>query len=264
MRSIRWPRWGVLLLVLFIWAGGAGCAGTQQDAALRAQEAQAHYAKAMSFKAAGQLDQAAEELHLAVTTDPTLYQGYHQLGLVYRDRGNYAEAAQTWQSGIHQAQYGPEREEYPRVKAIAEMRADLVALQEMPPPPPRAPAPAPPAGPTAAKPSPGPAGWQVGGQTAAASAAAASHKAKSGKASKSGKGYAVLFSSNQNAANAAGDVKLLAKHGFKARIDVVKVKGKVWHRVVVGCCGSQAKARKLAADLTKKTGHKGVAVVRLR
>ncbi len=235
-------------LLLALLGLGAGCAaltpqGVQGDQAV----GRAHYNRAMAFGHAHQLDKAARELELAVQSDPGLYYGYYQLGLVYEAQGRKMEAITTWQRGIEAARNTEDRRDYPRAQAIAEMQSAQARLT-MPPTPP--PPPIPVETPLYSAPKPAP---KV--KTSALSGSrSGSHKS----------GYAVLFSSNQQKKSAEADVSRLKAKGFSASVSTHKdKKGKVWHRVVVGCCGDEKKAKSLAAELKKKGLAKKPEVIKL-
>ncbi|MFH1059235.1 MAG: SPOR domain-containing protein [Pseudomonadota bacterium] len=250
-------KWPALLVWALIWAGLGlthGCAipqGPQGDEAV----GRVHYNRAMAFGQAHQLDKAARELELAVQSDPGLYYAYHQLGLVYEAMGRKAEAVRTWQQGLTVAKAGPERGEYPRAQAVAEMQSAVARLTAPPPPPPMlAPPPTPVQSPALAagpKPAPRVKTSPVGASRDSASSKGAKH------------GYAVLYSSNSKRASAQSDVKKLKARGYSASLSTHKAKGKTWHRVVVGCCGDEKKARALAAELKKKGLAKKPEVIRL-
>ncbi len=236
-------------LLLAALSLGAGCAvlnpqGVQGDQAV----GRAHYNRAMAFGHAHQLDKAARELELAVQSDPGLYYGYYQLGLVYEAQGRTMEAISTWQRGIEAAKNTEDRRDYPRAQAIAEMQSAQARLT-MPPTPPPPPA-IPVETPLYSAPKPAP---KV--KTSALSTSR-SAKAKGG--------YAVLFSSNQQKKSAEADVSRLKAKGYSASLSTYKdKKGKVWHRVVVGCCGDEKKAKSLAAELQKKGLAKKPEVIKL-
>lgn len=232
-RRLTGPALAMALLLAL--TGCAAQQGMQGDQAV----GRAHYNRAMAFGQSRQLDRAAQELELAVKADPGMYFSYYQLGLVYEAQGRKEAARQTWERGLRVAKAGPDREEYSRPQAIAEMESALVRIEpqaEPPLPPPMAQAPLPTYQPPPPKPK------------AKAKASSTAKKSKAG----AGSGYAVLVSSNQQKASAQGDVKKLKAKGYGAKVVTHKDKaGKTWYRVVAGG-GSQAKAKALAADLKKK------------
>lgn len=241
----------LLLAALSLCAGCALPQGVQGDQAV----GRAHYNRAMAFGHANQLDKAARELELAVQSDPGLYYGYYQLGLVYEAQGRRSEAISTWQRGINAAKNTDDRGEYPRAQAIAEMQSAQARLTAPLPPPP-APAPIPVETPLYSAPKPAP---RV--KTSAISAGGGKSSAKS---SGQRSGYAVLFSSNQGKKSAQADQARLKAKGYSATLSTHKDKnGKTWHRVVVGCCGDEKKARALAAELKKKGLVKSPEVIHL-
>lgn len=226
-----------LALTMALLLALTGCAaqqGMQGDQAV----GRAHYNRAMAFGQSRQLDRAAQELELAIKADPGMYFSYYQLGLVYEAQGRKEAARQTWERGLRVAKGGPDREDYSRPQAIAEMESALLRIEPQPelPPPSIAQAPLP----TYQPPPPKPRAKSRYGSSA-----------KKSKA-KAGSGYAVLVSSNQQKASAQGDVKKLKAKGYSAKVVTYKDKaGKTWYRVVVGG-GSQDKAKSLAAALKKK------------
>jgi tetratricopeptide (TPR) repeat protein len=229
-------RWAPLALALLLaLAGCAGQQGMQGDQAV----GRAHYNRAMAFGQTRQLDRAAQELELAVKADPGMYYSYYQLGLVYEAQGRKEAARQIWERGVKVAKNGPEREDYSRPQAIAEMESALARIEPQPelPPPPIAQAPLPTYKPPSGyKPKP----KAKFGLPAKKSKASASH------------GYAVLVSSNQKKASAQADLKKLKAKGYSGKLTTHKdKKGKTWYRVVVAS-GSRDKAKALAAALKKK------------
>lgn len=231
-RFICYPVLIALLLGCLLALGG--CATLDNLRAMKKDRAMtvadAYYGRAMSYRDSGRLQQAADDLQRAISEDPNMYQAYYQLGRVYEAQNKQGMAKQTWVLGISRVQQGPEREDYSRARALAEMRAALAGkeVQAQPPPPPPAPRPA-----TAQvrstplKPSPL---KQPGGIT-----------------------YAVLFSSNQKLASAQADQRRLSALGYKAVIrNHQDLKGKSWRRVWVGCCTSKTKAQGLARELKRR------------
>lgn len=198
----------------------------------------AHYQRHLTFRAQNQLDKAALELELAVKADPQMYHAYYQLGLIYQSQGQAEKARVTWERGLAEARSGPERGDYPRVKAQAEMETALASLDPLPPLLPPGPAYTPPPPRPAAKTKPRP------------SAPSRGVKIPSGALTGA---YAVLVSSNLAKSSAVAEQKRLASHGYPASVTTHKdKKGKTWHRVWAGCCSGQDKARALAATLKKK------------
>lgn len=242
--SRRLPLAALALATLLALAGCAATQGMQGDQAV----GRAHYNRAMAFGQSHQLERAAQELELAIKADPGMYFSYYQLGLVYEAQGRKEMARLTWERGLKVAKAGPDRQDYSRPQAIAEMESALVRIEpqpELPPPPPAiVERPLPSYAPAGPKPR----------------ARAKSHfKAHSASAHH---GYAVLISSNQKKASALADVRKLKAKGYHAKIDSHKDKhGKTWHRVLIGG-GSKAKAQSLAAALKKKGLAAGAQVVR--
>lgn len=197
----------------------------------------AHYQRHLAFRAQNQLDKAALELELAVKADPQMYHAYYQLGMIYQSQGQAEKARVTWERGLAEARTGPERGDYSRVKAQAEMESALASLDPLPPLLPPGPAYTPPPPRPAAKPKP---------------KASAPSRAKIPAGAVTGP-YAVLVSSNLNQSSALADQKRLSSHGYPASVTAHKdKKGKTWHRVWAGCCSGQDKAKALAATLKKK------------
>lgn len=256
----------------------AGCAGGQQAAGVDpALAAQAHLGRALATKAAGNLTGAADELALAVKTDPNNYFAWYQLGQTYRELGQDPKARLAWQQGLAAAVAGPDRADYPRLRAEAQMRAGLAGLEAAA----QKPEPAPPAAvpPPAAK-----TGWSAPGAPAkppsppAAKAGAAAQpappvaKAKSpaarpkpptATAAATG-GYAVLYSSNHQASSARADQKMLAAKGVQAElVSALDKRGRTWHRVLVTCPGGRGECAELAGKLARQTGRKGLTVIKV-
>jgi len=226
----------VALVALLL--GLVGCAGKEAPAVAGPDDAKAlaHYDKALTMKAANEADAAARELQRALQADPDLYQAYYQLGLIYQDSGQPEVARRVWQTGVGRATVGPERPDYPRERAVAEMRAALAGLEAAPPlieaPPAQSPLPPPVAAPTAEPAA------ATGGQ------------------------WAVLFSSNLKKVSADGDVSLLKAKGFSASVKKVKLKGKTWLRVVAACCTSKDQARENLRKIQQATGRKGLSLIK--
>jgi tetratricopeptide (TPR) repeat protein len=185
-----------------------------------------HWDKAMAFRADGQLDKAQSELELAIKIDPNMYQAYYQLGLIYKEQGQDFLAAEVWKRGLEKARSGPEREDYPRQRAIAQMDAALTGLR-----------------------ADSQATSAPGGQTRTRTGAA---PARTGSAATAGGRYAVLYSSNLNPSYAQRDRGILASQGFAAEVKTAQVKGRTWHRVWAGCCSNRAGAQALAARMRAK------------
>lgn len=261
MRHHKSSGWLALAATALLWAGLGLLPGCVQPQGPQGDEAVArvHYNRAMAFGHAHQLDKAARELELAVQSDPGLYYGYHQLGLVYEAMGRNADAVRVWQQGLAVAKNGQDRAEYPRAQSVAEMQSAVARLTTPPPPPlappaALAPPPTPVESPIAAA-GPKPAPKVKTSNLGAARSTAASKPAKHG--------YAVLFSSNSKKASAQSDIQKLKAKGYTGSLSTHKAKGKTWYRVVVGCCGDEKKARALAAELKKKGLAKKTEVIRL-
>jgi tetratricopeptide (TPR) repeat protein len=178
----------------------------------------------MAFRADGQLDKAQSELELAIKIDPNMYQAYYQLGLIYKEQGQDFLAAEIWKRGLEKARTGPEREDYPRQRAIAQMDAALTGLRAD----------------SQAAPAPG-------AQTRTGAAPSRTGSAAPGRGR-----YAVLYSSNLNPSYAQRDRAILASQGFAAEVKTARVKGRTWHRVWAGCCTNRAGAQTLAARMRAK------------
>lgn len=229
--------WGMALMVVAL-VGLSSCASIQK---LVVEEppvklaAYAPYNRAMSLRAEGQLEAAAEQLRQALKADPYLYPAYYHLGLAFQALGRPREAKLVWRQGIEAARRGPDRPDYERTRAVAEMSAALAGLEaterltRAATPPPASP---PPAKRPAAK------------QTARVVPRPA--KRVTGR-------YAVLFSSNRKEVHARADVLRLKRRGYQAEMRVHKDRrGRRWYRVWVGCCTSRARALRLAAELRRR------------
>jgi tetratricopeptide (TPR) repeat protein len=211
---------------------GATPPGPAEPAALSASQ---HWDKAMEYRAKGNLSQAAAELEQAIKSDPNMYHAYYQLGVTYRMLGEMDKAKDIWQKGISQARTGPDRPDYPKNKAIGQMQAALSALktQAVSAPAYKAPSKAKPAAPSKVKPG------RLTGP------------------------YAVLFSSSLNLKYARADQARLSKLGYQALIKEHKLKGKIWHRVWVGCCSGFDKAKQQAAAMRKRGLKSDLTVMRV-
>lgn len=199
----------------------------------------AYYDRAMTFMQARRYPQATTDLQRAIMTDPNMYQAYYQLGLAYKAQGQAKHARQAWVSGLDKAQHGPERKDYPRAKAIAELRAALAGHEGGAVAEPASPA-APPKPPVRTTTAPPP---------------------KKMPPSYSGM-WAVLYSSNLKIASAQADVRRLKAKGIKAMVKTRQLKGRTWHRVWVDCCTSYTAARKRARQLNAQGIAKGAVVMR--
>lgn len=198
---------------------------------------QAHFGRAIALKDAGRPEMAAEQLQAALKIDPDMYHAYYQLGMIYLDNKQPQIARQVWTTGVQRASVGPDRSDYPRVRAVAEMRAALAGLDSA-------------------------------RLVNAAENVMAEQQAKqvvieeavvveTSKKDSIGK-YAVLFSSNLKKASATGDVRLLKSKGWDATVKTAKLRGKTWYRVWAACCTGKAEALKNKAKITKATGRRGL------
>lgn len=206
---------------------------------LTTDSAPRHWERAMEYRKAGDLAKSARELELAVRADPDMYHAWYMLGLTYKALGDKRRARAVWQLGAIRAENGPERKDYPRLKALAQIRAGLMSLS-------------PPAGRQLRRPKP----------TAKQRKAAAKARAKTRRSAASGGGWAVLFSSNLRPTNARSDLARLKRLGYRASIKVHRLRGKKWYRVWVGCCTSRAKARALAHRLKRRGIGRDLTVMR--
>ena len=195
----------------------------------------------MSLKADRQLAAAAKELQKALKLDPYLYPAYYHLGLAYLGLGQAEEAKLVWRQGIEAARRGPDRPDYERTRAVAEMSAALAGLEaterltraRKPPSPPRR------------KPA-----AQRGSRTGSSSSRRITGR------------YAVLFSSNLKEVHARADVLRLKRRGYRAEIRRHRDRrGRRWYRVWVGCCTSRARALRLAAELRRRRLGRGLMVM---
>ncbi|KMY65748.1 hypothetical protein AAU61_20110 [Desulfocarbo indianensis] len=230
----RAGRLGGALLALVALALTPACAwlspgGVGKQTALSGYQ---HFNLAMSYRAEGQLSQAAAELEKALAEDQYNYSAWYQLGLAYRDLGQTDQARQTWERGIVLARKGPVRMDYDRDRAIAEMTAALAGLEGRP------------------------AGKPRGASAKAGGKAYAKGGAVTGP-------YAVLYSSNLEMRHAQADKAKLAKLGYPAMVKTHNLSGKVWHRVWVGCCTGYSRAKALLAGLRKRGVGRDLVVMRV-
>ena len=241
-RSVGLALVGVLVLsALFLPA----CAtikewvGPDPTLELTPDSAPRHWERAMEYRKAGDLAHSAEELELAVRADPDMYHAWYMLGLTYKALGDLKRAKAVWQLGAIRAENGPERKDYPRQKALAQMRAGLMSLS-------------PPAGRRLRRSKP----------SAQKRKTAAKARGKVKPSAKASRGWAVLFSSNLRPVNARRDAARLKRLGYRASIKPHRLRGKKWYRVWVGCCTSRAKARALAHRLERRGIGRGLTVMR--
>ncbi len=208
-----------------------------------------HFNLAMSYRAEGQLAQAAAELEKAIQADRYNYPAYYHLGLAYLDLGQTDKARQVWEKGVQTARQGPDRLDYDRSRAVAEMTAALAGLGGRP----KAQSP-----PSARHSAP-----LSRDQERAAVKAARAAKAARVSPARSGP-YAVLFSSNLQPRHARADRARLIKLGYAAMIRIHQdAKGRRWHRVWVGCCTGYARAKGVAAALKKRGIGRDLVVMRV-
>jgi tetratricopeptide (TPR) repeat protein len=191
------------------------------------------YNQAMVLRAEGHPAQAAAKLEEALAADPNLYPAYYHLGLAYLDLGQEDKARQAWSRGATAARQGPDRPDYDRQRAVAEMTAALAGLAQR-----GAPDQAPPRKPESAQ--------------------AASPESERGP----GGDWAVLFSSNLEPRHAMQDQRRLEKMGYAVTVRPHQLGGRTWHRVWVGCCTSREEARGLKARLSGRAGGADLAVMR--
>lgn len=230
-----------LFLALSVLALTPACAwlspgGVGKQTALTGYQ---HFNMAMSYRAEGQMELAAAELEKALEADNYNYAAWYHLGLAYKDLGKTDSARQTWEKGIVTARKGPVRSDYDRSRAIAEMTAALAGLN----------------------------GRGSAGNPAPPSKKAKTKyksKAKAAKQSAPRTGsYAVLYSSNLNLRNAQSDRTKLISLGYQATVKTHNLKGKVWHRVWVGCCTGYAQAKGVMAALRKRGIGRDLVVMRV-
>ena len=195
-----------------------------------------HWDKAMKLRSQGKLEQAAEELMQAIKADPDMYHAYYQLGITYTMLGQKEKARQIWEKGISQARQGPERRDYPKAKALGQMQAALAEMEG------RAMAPR---------------AYKPGYKTKPVGASA---RVRPGAITGP---YAVLFSSNLNPKYAKADQARLARLGYSVQIKVHRLRGKIWHRVWVGCCSGYERAKQLAAAMRKRGLKSQLTVMRV-
>lgn len=234
----------LIVIISLTWLALPGCAWFQNATKTPPEvTAQAYYGKAMAMRDAGRPEMAAENLQAALNLDPDMYHAYYQLGLIYRENKQPQVARQVWSTGIQRASLGPDRPDYPRVRAAAEMRAAMAGLDSA-------------------------------SLVVAAEKVMADQKAKEVVITEtvvkpapkepvkkdSGK-YAVLFSSNLKKVSASGDVRLLKAKGWEATVKTVKMRGKTWYRVWAACCTGRAEALQNKAKISKATGRRGLEVM---
>ena len=234
-----WRALGIFLALLVL-ALTPACAwlspgGVGKQTALSGYQ---HFNLAMSYRAEGQLDLAAAELEKALAVDQYNYAAWYHLGLAYKDLGKVDGARQTWEKGIVTARKGPMRADYDRSRAVAEMTAALAALDGR--------------------------GSAVRRPPKARSKSKYKTKAKAAKrpARRTGP-YAVLYSSNLNPRYARADRAKLIRLGYQAKITTHHIRGKLWHRVWVGCCSGYARAKGTKAALRKRGLGRDLVVMRV-
>jgi tetratricopeptide (TPR) repeat protein len=193
------------------------------------------YNQAMALRAEGELPRAAAKLEEALQADPHLYPAYYHLGLVRLDMGQEELARQAWTRGVEAARQGPDRPDYDRRRAVAEMTAALAGLAQRRE---RRPAPAGQAPQGAGEPAAQPAAPPPSGQ------------------------WAVLFSSNLEPRHAMQDRERLEKLGFSVNVRPHQLGGRTWHRVWAGCCTGREQARALKSRLAAQAGGRDLAVMR--
>jgi tetratricopeptide (TPR) repeat protein len=200
-----------------------------------------HFNMAMSYRAEGQMDMAAAELEKALAADKYNYAAWYHLGLAYKDLGKIDSARQTWEKGIVTARRGPIRSDYDRSRAIAEMTAALAGLNGR-----------------------GPIGRPLAPPPKARAKTKYKSKAKAARRTAPRTGsYAVLYSSNLNPRNASKDRDKLIRLGYQAIVKTHNLRGKVWHRVWVGCCTGYTQARGTMAALRKRGIGRDLVVMRV-
>jgi cell division septation protein DedD len=224
-------RLGLVLLSLVMLMTLSACSwmkfwDTDEEPPVPKPSPAKHWEQSMAYKRAGDLNNAAISMENAIKADPNMYQAYYQLGRIYYDMGQKDQARRVWRVGLARAKGGPDRRDYPRQRAMAEMQAALAAVQPKPMPKPVTPAPAPqpktvvvPQPAPMAKPKPAPVEpMQTDGD------------------------FAVLYSSNLNKSYAQRDVTKLKGMGLLAEVRSAVVKGRTFHRVLVGCCTTKMDA----------------------
>ena len=201
-----------------------------------AETAGQHWDEAMQYRSQGKLEPAAVELEQAIKSDPNMYHAYYQLGITYTMLGRKEQAGQIWERGLSQARKGPDRQDYSREKAIGQMQAALAGMES------RA------MEPRALKPAP---------------AAPVTIKPVTIKPGAITGPYAVLFSSNLDLKYAKADQARLVKLGYSVQVKVHRLRGKIWHRVWVGCCTGYDRAKQMASDMRKKGLKSQLTVMRV-
>jgi len=233
--AYRHVLWAALVAVSLM---AGGCSWFRSDPPACPMPGYAEYNRGVMFMAEERPAEAARALTQALTVDPYIYPGYYHLGLAYLELDRAQDASSTWRRGIAVAGSGPDRPDYDRNRAAAEMTAALAGLD------------AENQGRMSATPKPAPV------------APARMVKSTSMKEPATSGQWAVLFSSNLKPASAAGDRVMLEKMGITAMIKPAKLSGRMWHRVIAGCCSSRQAAMALKAKLTKLTGRGDLMVMK--
>ncbi len=208
----------LICLVLFFMLPSCTWLSTLSGGGPAPEQARLHWNLGLVHRADGQLQQAARELKAALDLDPEMYQAYYQLGRIYQALGREDEARAAWEAGLERARQGPERSDYPRLTALAQMQSALAGLE---------------------KPAPAPRQEQKARKTTRA------RRPRPGP-------YAVLFSSNLEIKYARSDATKLTNLGYPVMVRTARVRGRRFHRVWVGCCTTLAGARALARRMRKR------------
>jgi cell division protein FtsN len=251
------PAWGVrlvaVLLGLLMLFSLSGCSWfdwmtDSEEPEIPKPSPAKHWEQSMAYKRAGDLNNAAISMENAIKADPNMYQAYYQLGRIYYDMGQKDQARRVWRVGLARAKGGPDRRDYPRQRAMAEMQAALAAVQPKPAP---KPAPQP-----KAMPEPTPLPEPKPEPAEAPMAPAPEPAMQAGD-------YAVLYSSNLNKSYAVRDVNNLESMGMSAEIRSAVVRGRTFHRVLVGCCTTKEEAGFIQQKLMSKGVNRKTVIMKI-
>ena len=88
---------GLTIVLALALAGPAARAQTPQPG----EDVEKLYAEAQAAKSRGDLEGTIEKYHAILKLDPHLASAYNNMGLLYFQQTNYAEAAQAFENGLH-------------------------------------------------------------------------------------------------------------------------------------------------------------------
>ena len=237
-------RLSLLMMSLIMLSTLSACAwfdslvSSEEEAPIPKPSPAKHWEQAMAYRRAGNMTMAATSMENAIKADPNMYQAYYQLGRIYSDMGRKEQARRVWQVGLARAQGGPDRRDYPKQRAMAALQAAL-ATTEPAPQPKTMPEP---------KPMPEPQPEPAIVQPAAPAAG----------------DYAVLYSSNLNKSYAMRDVSALEGMGLSAEVRSAEVRGRTFHRVLVGCCTTKSEAVFIQNKLRSKGVNRKTTVLKVK